>query len=97
MSTRKAPYTYATLSATSGRPPALSISFYDNDLMCLADVLTGTRPCLMITNREATVAISTTGAGPVTEADVAAARLLHEAAVRYLADCERLLKAEKAA
>ncbi len=34
--------------------------------------------------------ISTTGAGPVTDADLATAREIFTAAARYLADCEQL-------
>lgn len=48
------------------------------------------RPFLDVSTDAASVVISTSGGGPVTGADVALARTLHEMTGRYLAECERL-------
>ncbi|MFI7643161.1 hypothetical protein [Nonomuraea sp. NPDC049400] len=84
------PYTYLTLSMQPGSSPRLHISFHTADLHVRAGMLDKPRPYLEISSREANVSISTTGAGPVTDADLSTARLIFDAAARYLADCERL-------
>ncbi|MGW7481538.1 hypothetical protein ACWGH8_23400 [Nonomuraea muscovyensis] len=84
------PYTYVTLSVQPDSAPRLAVSFHTADLRVRAGVLDKPRPYLEISSAEADVAISTTGAGPVTNADLHIARQLFDAAARYLADCERL-------
>ncbi|MEV4018439.1 hypothetical protein AB0J35_48880 [Nonomuraea angiospora] len=84
------PYTYLTLSMQPDSAPRLHISFHTADLHIRAGMLSNPRPYLEIASREANVSISTTGAGPVTNADLSTAREIFNAAARYLADCERL-------
>ncbi|MER6950262.1 hypothetical protein ABT294_40215 [Nonomuraea sp. NPDC000554] len=84
------PYTYVTLTMTPDAAPRLGVSFHTADLCIRAGVLDKPRPYLEISSTEADVAISTTGADHVTEADLCTARQLFNAAARYLADCERL-------
>ncbi|MFI7146985.1 hypothetical protein ACIBO2_18870 [Nonomuraea sp. NPDC050022] len=84
------PYTYITLSMEPGSTPRLHISFHTADLNIRAGMLDSPRPYLEIASREANVSVSTTGAGPVTDADLNTAREIFNAAARYLADCERL-------
>ncbi|WP_214109730.1 hypothetical protein [Acrocarpospora catenulata] len=85
-----APYTYATIYMPRGETPQVSISFYTPDLACRAGVLTTGRPYLALRSAEADVCVSTTGAGPVTAADIEIARQIVNAAATYLADCERI-------
>ncbi|MCC5578991.1 hypothetical protein IMZ11_25525 [Microtetraspora sp. AC03309] len=84
------PYTYVTMSLDPDAPAYLAVSFYTPDLRVGASVLDSGRPYLSIGSREADITVSTSGAGPVTTADVDNARELFNAAARYLADCERL-------
>ncbi|NAS25374.1 hypothetical protein GT755_27275 [Herbidospora sp. NEAU-GS84] len=84
------PYTYLTVSLTGQEVGHLGISFHTADVRVSAFVVKGERPCLNISSSQASVSIGTTGAGPVTGQDLSLARTLHAAAVRYLADCERL-------
>ncbi|MCF6473108.1 hypothetical protein FAF44_32655 [Nonomuraea sp. MG754425] len=84
------PYTYVTLAMEPDSVPRLAVSFHTADLRIRASVLDESRPYLEICSPEADVAISTTGAGHVTDADLSNARQLFGAVARYLADCERL-------
>jgi hypothetical protein len=86
------PCTFVSMSLCPGSAPHVSISFHTPHLKARAGlVLDDTRPFLEFYSSEADVHISTTtGAGPVTEADVNTAREIFTAAARYLAECERL-------
>ncbi|MFI7439420.1 hypothetical protein [Nonomuraea indica] len=84
------PYTYLTLSMTPDSAPRLAVSFHTAGLRVHAGVLDKPRPSLEFATPEAVVSISTSGAGPVTDADLTTAREIFNAAARYLADCERL-------
>ncbi|MEW9551221.1 hypothetical protein [Nonomuraea sp. NPDC050783] len=85
------PYTYLTLSMRPESTPHLGVSFHTPHLTVRAGLLlSDPRPYLEFTSHEANVHISTTGAGPVTDADLATAREIFTAAARYLADCEQL-------
>ncbi|MER6943878.1 hypothetical protein ABT294_07635 [Nonomuraea sp. NPDC000554] len=85
------PYTYVTLSMGPDEAPHLGVSFYTPRLRVSSGLLfSNPRPFLEFTSQEAHVRISTTGAGAVTDADLATAREIFNAAARYLADCERL-------
>ncbi len=84
------PYTYVAMSLDPGAPAYLAVSFYTPDLRVGASVLDSGRPYLSILSREADITVSTSGAGPVTTADVDIARQLFNATARYLADCEHL-------
>ncbi|MGW0202090.1 hypothetical protein [Nonomuraea sp. NPDC003201] len=85
------PYTYVTLSMRPDDAPHLGVSFYTPRLRVSSGLLlSNPRPFLEFTSHEAHVHISTTGAGRVTDADLATAREIFNAAARYLADCERL-------
>ncbi|MEO3795793.1 hypothetical protein ABGB14_36775 [Nonomuraea sp. B10E15] len=85
------PYTYVTLTMRPDSAPHLSISFHTPGLRVSAGMLFNSpRPYLEISSRDTDVHISTTGAGPVTSADLDTAREIFNAAARYLADCERL-------
>ncbi|MET9339353.1 hypothetical protein [Nonomuraea sp. NPDC003804] len=84
------PYTYVTMSMQPDRAPRLSVSFHTADLRVRAGLLSKPRPYLELSTAEADVSISTTGAGPVSDADLATAREIFNAAATYLADCERL-------
>jgi hypothetical protein len=85
------PYTYVTVAIQRGETPHLDVGFYDGDqLRVSASVIDGRRPYLSISTREADVAVSSTACGPVTDADVQAARRIFDGAARYLAECERL-------
>ncbi|MEV4216818.1 hypothetical protein [Nonomuraea sp. NPDC049725] len=91
------PYTYVTLSIRPDSDPHVRVSFHTPRLQASAGLLLdGPRPFLEFTSHEAHVHISTTGAGPVTDADLNIAREIFHAAARYLADCE-LLHAEQSA
>jgi hypothetical protein len=61
-----------------------------------AHVIEERRPYIEINSNEAFVSLSTTGGGAVTEDDLSIARQLHQAAARYLSDCERLHTAQSA-
>ncbi|MET7327434.1 hypothetical protein [Nonomuraea sp. NPDC005650] len=92
------PYTYATLTMRPDNAPHLAVSFYTPKLRVSSGMLlSNPRPFLEFTSHEANVHISTTGAGPVTDADLAIAREIFTAAARYLADCERLHTDQSAA
>ncbi|GAA1672477.1 hypothetical protein GCM10009733_082050 [Nonomuraea maheshkhaliensis] len=85
------PYTYVTLSMQPDSTPHVGVSFYTSGLKVRVGLLlSNPRPYLDFTSQEANVHISTTGAGPVTETDLAIAREIFSAAARYLADCEQL-------
>lgn len=85
------PYTYVTLSMRPDSAPHLGISFHTPGLRVSSGILlSNPRPYLELSSHEANVHISTTAAGPVTDADLATAREIFNAAARYLADCERL-------
>ncbi|MCC5579707.1 hypothetical protein IMZ11_29175 [Microtetraspora sp. AC03309] len=84
------PYTYVAMSIDPGKPLRLGVSFYTPDLRVEASVLDSGRPYLSIESNEADITVSTSGAGPVTTADLDIARQIFNAAARYLADCERL-------
>ncbi|MEV4108127.1 hypothetical protein [Nonomuraea sp. NPDC049695] len=91
------PYTYVTLSLRPESTPHVGVSFYTPNLKVRAGLLlSNPRPYLEFSSHEANVHISTTGAGPVTDADLAIAREIFNAAARYLADCE-CLHAEQSA
>ncbi|SDQ77681.1 hypothetical protein [Thermostaphylospora chromogena] len=84
------PYTYVTVSIRPAEPSRVWVSFCTPELDARAGVLESGRPFLDISSTAAGVTISTTGAGPVTAADLETARQIFNAAARYLADCERL-------
>lgn len=85
------PYTYVTLSLRPEATPHVGVSFHTPGLKVRAGLLLNSpRPYLELYSTEANVHISTTGAGPVTDADLATAREIFNAAARYLADCEQL-------
>ena len=50
----------------------------------------GSRPYLAFSTPEADISVSTTGGGPITDADLTLAGEIYSAAAHYLADCERL-------
>ncbi|WP_049558934.1 hypothetical protein [Nonomuraea sp. SBT364] len=90
------PYTYLTCSLRPESTPHLGVSFYTPDLRVRAGILlSNPRPYLEFSSPEAHVHISTTGAGPISDADLSLARDIFNAAARYLADCE-CLHAEQA-
>ncbi|MEV1248573.1 hypothetical protein [Nonomuraea sp. NPDC049750] len=70
--------------------PRLIVSFHTSEVRVAARVIDERRPYLAFSTSEADVSVSTTGGGPVTDADLALAREIYSAAARYLADCERL-------
>ncbi|MFI6919961.1 hypothetical protein ACIBIZ_08405 [Nonomuraea spiralis] len=85
------PYTYVTLSLEPESTPHVGVSFHTPGLKVRAGLLLSSpRPYLELYSHEANVHISTTGAGPVTDADLNTAREIFNAAARYLADCEQL-------
>ncbi|GGT10887.1 hypothetical protein ACFFV7_03980 [Nonomuraea spiralis] len=85
------PYTYVALSLEPESTPHVGVSFHTPALSVRAGLLLGSpRPYLTFSSVEANVHISTTGAGPVTDADLKIAREIFHAAARYLADCEQL-------
>ncbi|WP_084964585.1 hypothetical protein [Thermoactinospora rubra] len=86
----RGPYTYVTVTMQPDEAPCLVVSFYTADLHIRAGVIDGRRPYFTVSSDEADVWISTTGGGQVTGADLRTARLIFDAAARYLADCERL-------
>ncbi|MEW9531907.1 hypothetical protein [Microbispora sp. NPDC049125] len=86
----RAPYTFVNMSMDPGQRPRISVSFYTSGLRLRARVLESGRPYLALESDEVEVSVSTTGAGPVTTADVEVARQIFNAAARYLADCQRL-------
>ncbi|MEU4576875.1 hypothetical protein [Nonomuraea sp. NPDC023979] len=84
-------YTYVTLFIRPESTPQVHVSFYTPRLtVCAGLLLNEPQPYLKFSSPEANVHISTTGAGPVTDADLATAREIFTAAARYLADCEQL-------
>ncbi|WP_433348317.1 hypothetical protein ACQP25_33410 [Microtetraspora malaysiensis] len=91
------PYTYVAMSIDPGTPAYLAVSFYTPDLRAGASVLDSGRPYLSIRSQEADITVSTSGAGPVTTADVDIARQIFNAAARYLADCEHLHSGQQSA
>lgn len=85
------PYTYVTLSMRPDSDPHVGVSFHTPGLRVSSGMLlSNPRPYLELSSREANVHVSTTAAGPVSDADLAIAREIFNAAARYLADCERL-------
>ncbi|MEU0570307.1 hypothetical protein ABZ297_33655 [Nonomuraea sp. NPDC005983] len=85
------PYTYVTLSLRPESTPHVGVSFHTPDLKVRSGLLLSSpRPYLEFNSHEADVHISTTGAGPVTDTDLATAREIFTAAARYLAECEQL-------
>ncbi|MEU6425615.1 hypothetical protein ABZ860_06920 [Microbispora sp. NPDC046973] len=84
------PYTHLSMSIDPGERPRIGISFYASITRARARVLESGRPYLVLESDEADVTVSTTGAGPVTAADLDIAREIFNAAARYLADCERI-------
>ncbi|MGI5285830.1 hypothetical protein ACQEVF_21160 [Nonomuraea polychroma] len=91
------PYTYVTLSMRPDTDPHVGVSFHTPRLRVRTGMLlSNPRPYLELGSHEADVHLSTTGAGPVTDADLALARQIFNAAARYLADCE-CLHAEQSA
>lgn len=84
------PYTYISVALAPKEDPSVNVSFHDAEMWIRATVLADRRPLLHMSCGKASVSISTTGAGPVNDADLATARTLFEAAKQYLADCERL-------
>ncbi|MEU8319699.1 hypothetical protein AB0C33_15130 [Nonomuraea sp. NPDC048881] len=85
------PYTHVTLSMEPKSTPYVGVSFHTPDLRVRAGLLLSSpRPYLELHSHEANVHISTTGAGPVTDADLNIAREIFNAAARYLAECEQL-------
>jgi hypothetical protein len=84
------PYTYVTLAIEPDSAPRLGVSFYTSDLHVSAGTLDKPRPYLELSSDQARVSVSTSGGGPVTDADLTTAREIFNAAARYLADCERL-------
>ena len=90
------PYTYVTLSMAHAQRSRLNVSFHTSEVRVRAHVIDERRPYLAFTKSEADVSVSTTGGGPVTDADLTLAREIYSAAARYLADCERLHTAQSA-
>ncbi|MEV4074790.1 hypothetical protein [Nonomuraea fuscirosea] len=85
------PYTYVTLSLRPESTPHVGVSFHTPNLKVRAGLLLSSpRPYLELCSHEAAVHISTTRAGPVTDADLTVAREIFNAAARYLAECEQL-------
>ncbi|TDD49726.1 hypothetical protein E1286_13525 [Nonomuraea terrae] len=85
------PYTYVTVSLRPESTPHVGVSFHTSGLKVRAGLLLSSpRPYLELCSYEANVHVSTTGAGPVTDADLAVAREIFTAAARYLAECEQL-------
>ncbi|RSM93976.1 hypothetical protein DMB42_51970 [Nonomuraea sp. WAC 01424] len=85
------PYTYVTVSLEPESTPHVCVSFHTPTLKVRAGLLLSRpRPYLELYSHEANVHISTTGAGPVTDADLNTAREIFNAAARYLAECEQL-------
>ena len=84
------PYTYVTMVMTADKRPSLNIAFHTADLWIDGSVIDDRRSYLSLNTSEARVAVTTTGGGAVTDADLATARKLASAAARYLADCKRL-------
>ncbi|HUR01088.1 MAG TPA: hypothetical protein VM347_00970 [Nonomuraea sp.] len=84
------PYTYVTLSVTQAQSARLNVSFHTSEVQVAARVIDERRPYLAFSTSEADVSVSTTGGGPVIDADLALAREIYSAAAHYLADCERL-------
>ncbi|MEU4228916.1 hypothetical protein AB0F17_31870 [Nonomuraea sp. NPDC026600] len=83
------PYTHVNMCLTPGKAPRVGVSFHTAQIH-LYNLLVNGRPVLDLSSADATVSISTNGAGPVSDQDVTLARELFNAAARYLADCERL-------
>lgn len=83
------PYTHITASVDEGTT-RLGVSFYTSEVAVLAYSSERARPYLSFHTREANVAFSSTGGGPVTDEDVTLAREIYKAVGHYLAECERL-------
>ncbi|MEV7907790.1 hypothetical protein, partial [Streptomyces anulatus] len=83
------PYTRVIASIHDGTTQ-LGISFHTAELSVLAMTIQGIRPYLCVGSAEGELAITTTGGGPVTAADLALAREIADAATRYRDECERL-------
>ncbi|MDP9863370.1 MULTISPECIES: hypothetical protein [Streptosporangium] len=90
------PYTHASVSLDE-HGTQLNVSFHTPEVSVAVLGAQRERPFLSLSTAEATVTITTTGAGPVTEQDVTLARKIADAAARYLADCERLHTERRAA
>jgi hypothetical protein len=86
---QREPYTHLRASIDDGTT-CLDVSFYTPELAITVFCVDQQRACLDISSREGQVSISSTGGGPVTEADICLARELAHAAARYLSECERL-------
>ncbi|MGV9325257.1 hypothetical protein [Streptosporangium sandarakinum] len=84
-----APHIYLTGVLRNGLT-RLDLSFSTPDVGVVAAVTTSGRPFLNLATSEAQVTITTTGGGPVTASDVALAKEIAAAAVRYLGDCVRI-------
>ncbi|MBB6346787.1 hypothetical protein FHU36_003296 [Nonomuraea muscovyensis] len=84
------PYTYVTLSMPRGDDPRLTVSFHTGAVRVHTSVIDERRPYLSLSTPEANVSVSTTGDGPITDADLSLARDIYAAAAQYLADCEHL-------
>lgn len=85
------PYTLLTVLLHPEGDPSVRIGIHTPHLRPRAGTLPNdSRPFLEFSSAEADVHISTTGAGPVTQADLDTAREIFTAAARYLAECERL-------
>lgn len=84
------PYTYVTIALPAGESPRIGVTFHTADLRVSTYLVDSGRPYLDLCSDEARISISSSGSDRVTDADVALARELHQAAARYLADCERL-------
>ncbi|MGW5490342.1 hypothetical protein ACWEU6_34320 [Streptosporangium sandarakinum] len=83
------PYTYLTGVLHNGTT-RLDLTFSTPDIGVLTAVTASGRPFLKLTTSEAQITITTTGSGPVTASDVALAKEIAAAAVRYLGDCVRI-------
>ncbi|MER7129430.1 hypothetical protein [Streptosporangium saharense] len=83
------PYTRLIASIHDG-DTRLDVTFYTAELSVMAMTIQDIRPYLCVGSAEGQVAITTTGGGPVTSADVCLAREIATAAARYRDECERL-------
>ncbi|WP_157249006.1 hypothetical protein [Nonomuraea typhae] len=95
--TTSAPYTYVTVSMHPDAPSRVSVSFHTPHIRARSWAGDSGKPFLDLSSDEATVTISTTGAGPVTDQDLELATDLFNAAARYLALCEHLHAKDEAA
>ena len=83
------PYTRVIASVHDG-DTRLDVAFYTAELSVMAMTIQGIRPYLCVGSAEGQLAITTTGGGPVTSADLDLAREIADAATRYRDECERL-------